>query len=238
MIPLGDSVPSERTPFVTYTLIAISALVFFWELLAGPYAEEFIIAWGTIPAQIINWQQDPWVLSTLVTSIFLHGGWLHLIGNMLYLAVFGDNVEGIMGHRRFLFFYLTCGVAANLAQIAIAPSSTVPGIGASGAIAGVLAAYLLCFPRARVFVGIPLLVYMEVIALPAILVLGFWFVVQLFNGVATIGASSEATMGGVAWWAHIGGFIAGLLLTPLLRQRRRHRFLYLDTMDRRHLGHQ
>lgn len=238
MIPLGDNVPSERTPFVTYALIAISALVFFWELLVGPYAEELIYAWGTTPAHIVHWQQEPWVLSTLVTSVFLHGGWLHLIGNMLYLAVFGDNVEGIMGHRRFLFFYLTCGVAANLAQIAIAPSSTVPGIGASGAIAGVLAAYLLCFPRARVFVGIPLLVYMEVIALPAILVLGFWFVVQLFNGVARIGMSSEATMGGVAWWAHIGGFAAGLLLTPLLRQRRRQRFLYLDTMDRRYLRHQ
>jgi membrane associated rhomboid family serine protease len=238
MIPLGDSVPSERTPFVTYTLIALSVLVFFWELLLGSYGDQFIYTWGTTPANILHWQQDPSVLSTLVTSVFLHGGWLHLIGNMLYLAVFGDNVEGIMGHRRFLFFYLTCGVAANVAQIAIAPSSTVPGIGASGAIAGVLAAYLLCFPRARVFVGIPLLVYMEVLALPAILVLGFWFVVQLFNGVATIGMSSEATMGGVAWWAHIGGFAAGLVLTPLLRQRRRQRFLYLDTMDRHYLGHQ
>lgn len=235
MIPLGDNVPSERTPFFTYTLIAINVMVFFWELVVGPQAEELIYVWGTTPADIIRWQQDPWILSTLVTSVFLHGGWLHLIGNMLYLAIFGDNVEGIMGHRRFLAFYLACGIAANLAQIAIAPASTIPGIGASGAIAGVLAAYLLCFPRARVFVGIPLLIYMEVIALPAILVLGFWFVVQLFNGVATIGMSSEATMGGVAWWAHIGGFAAGLVLTPLLRQRRRQHFRYLDTVDRQYL---
>jgi membrane associated rhomboid family serine protease len=236
MIPLGDNVPSERTAFVTYTLIAVNVLVFFWELMLGARTDAFISSWGTTPVDIINWQHDPLVLSTLVTSIFLHGGWLHLIGNMLYLAIFGDNVEGIMGHRRFLFFYLLCGVAANVAQVIIAPSSSIPGIGASGAIAGVLAAYLLCFPRARVFVGIPLLIYMGVIALPAILVLGFWFVVQLFNGVATIGASSEATMGGVAWWAHIGGFGTGLLLTPLLRQRRRHPFRYLDTMDRRYLS--
>jgi membrane associated rhomboid family serine protease len=236
MIPLGDSVPSERTPFVTYTLIAVNVLVFFWELLMGAQAGDLIYAWGTTPVDIINWQQNPFVLSTLVTSVFLHGGWLHLIGNMLYLGVFGDNVEGIMGHRRFMFFYLFCGVAANVAQVIIAPSSMIPGIGASGAIAGVLAAYLLCFPRARVFVGIPLLIYMKVIALPAILVLGFWFVVQLFNGVTAIGMSSEATMGGVAWWAHIGGFVAGLILTPLLRQRRRRHFRYLDAMDRRYLS--
>ncbi len=236
MIPLGDNVPSERTPFVTYTLIAVNVLVFFWELVLGTQADAFINAWGTTAVDIISWRQNPLVLSTLVTSVFLHGGWLHLIGNMLYLAIFGDNVEGIMGHRRFLFFYLLCGVAANVAQVIIAPSSTIPGIGASGAIAGVLAAYLLCFPRARVFVGIPLLVYMEVIALPAILVLGFWFVVQLFNGVAAIGMSSEATMGGVAWWAHVGGFATGMLLTPLLRQRRRHPFRYLDAMDRRYLS--
>lgn len=236
MIPLGDSVPSERTPFVTYTLIAVNVLVFFWELLMGAQAGDLIYAWGTTPVDIINWQQNPFALSTLVTSVFLHGGWLHLIGNMLYLGVFGDNVEGIMGHRRFIFFYLFCGVAANVAQVIIAPSSMIPGIGASGAIAGVLAAYLLCFPRARVFVGIPLLIYMKVVALPAILVLGFWFVVQLFNGVTAIGMSSEATMGGVAWWAHIGGFVAGLILTPLLRQRRRRHFRYLDTMDRRYLS--
>ncbi len=236
MIPLGDNVPSERTAFVTYTLIAVNVLVFFWELVLGARADALISFWGTTAVDIVNWQQNPLVLSTLVTSVFLHGGWLHLIGNMLYLAIFGDNVEGIMGHRRFLFFYLLCGVAANVAQVIIAPSSTIPGIGASGAIAGVLAAYLLCFPRARVFVGIPLLIYMEVIALPAILVLGFWFVVQLFNGVAAIGMSSEATMGGVAWWAHVGGFGTGVLLTPLLRQRRRHPFRYLDTMDRRYLS--
>ncbi|HUV73514.1 MAG TPA: rhomboid family intramembrane serine protease [Anaerolineae bacterium] len=236
MIPLGDSVPSERTPFVTYTLIAVNVLVFFWELLMGAQAGDLIYTWGSTPVDIINWQQNPFVLSTLVISVFLHGGWLHLIGNMLYLGIFGDNVEGIMGHRRFMFFYLLCGVAANVAQVIIAPSSMIPGIGASGAIAGVLAAYLLCFPRARVFVGIPLLIYMEVVALPAILVLGFWFVVQLFNGVAAIGMSSEATMGGVAWWAHIGGFVAGMLLTPLLRQRRRSHFRYLDTMDRRYLS--
>lgn len=232
MIPLGDTVPSDRTPFITYTLIALNVIVFFVELLMGPRAEILINVWGTVPAHIIRWQQSPWVLSTLVTSTFLHGGWLHLVGNMLYLAIFGDNVEGIMGHKRYLAFYLICGLAANLAQVLIAPASMIPGVGASGAIAGVLGAYILCFPRARVFVGIPLLIYMEVISLPALIVLGFWFIVQLFNGVATIGMSSEAIMGGIAWWAHIGGFVVGLILTPLLRQRRRKQFRYLDTMDR------
>lgn len=232
MIPLGDSVPSDRTPFVNYTLIALNVIVFFFELVMGPEVGNLVSAWGVVPAHIIHWQQAPWILVTLVTSIFLHAGWLHLVGNMLYLGIFGDNVEGIMGHKRYLAFYLICGVAANLAQVFIAPTSGLPGIGASGAIAGVLGGYLLCFPRARVFVGIPLLVFMQVFTLPAIIVLGFWFVVQLFNGVAVIALSSEAAMGGVAWWAHIGGFVAGLIMTPLLRQRRRHVFRYLDVADR------
>lgn len=235
MIPLGDSVPSERTPFVNYALIALNVIVFFFQLVMGPEVENLIYTWGTVPVDIIHWWQAPWVLVTLITSIFLHGGWLHLIGNMLYLGIFGDNVEGIMGHKRYLAFYLICGVAANLAQVFIAPTSEIPGIGASGAIAGVLGAYLLCFPRARVFVGIPLLIYMEVVTLPAVVVLGFWFVIQFFNGVAVIALSSEAAMGGVAWWAHIGGFVAGLILTPLFRQRRRHAFRYLDVPDRQYL---
>jgi len=234
MIPLGDSVPSDRTPFVTYLLLALNVLVFLYEVVLGPGADAFIRIWGTTPADILMWQREPAVLLTLVTSVFLHGGWIHLIGNMLYLGIFGDNVEGIMGHKRYLFFYLLCGVMANVAQILITPTSTVPGIGASGAIAGVLAAYLLSFPRARVFVGIPLLLFVRVFALPAIVVLGFWFVLQLFNSIAVIAASDEATLGGVAWWAHIGGFVTGLILTPILRQRRRHQFRYLDTVDRQY----
>lgn len=235
MIPLGDSVPSERTSFVNYALIALNVIVFFFELVLGPTAEDVIYSWGTVPAALVQWRQHPWVLITLVTSIFLHGGWFHLIGNMLYLDIFGDNVEGIMGHKRYLAFYLVCGVTASLAQVLIAPTSVIPGAGASGAIAGVLAAYLLCFPRARVFVGILLLIYMQVIALPAVIVLGSWFVFQLLNGVATIAMSSEAMIGGVAWWAHIGGFVAGLILTPFLRQRRRREFGYLDAVDPRYL---
>ena len=235
MIPLGDSVRSERTPFVNYALIVLNVIVFFFELVLGPTAEDLIYSWGTVPADLVQWRQHPWVLITLVTSIFLHGGWFHLIGNMLYLAIFGDNVEGIMGHKRYLAFYLGCGVTASLAQVLMAPTSVLPGVGASGAIAGVLAAYLLCFPRARVFVGIPLLIHMQVIALPAVIVLGFWFVFQLLNGAATIAMSSEAMMGGVAWWAHIGGFVAGLILTPFLRQRRRREFRYLDAVDPRYL---
>lgn len=234
MIPLGDSVPSDRTPFINYLLLALNVLVFFYEVVLGPDAETFIQVWGTTPADILMWRQEPGVLLTLVTSMFLHGGWFHLIGNMLYLAIFGDNVEGIMGHKRYLFFYLLCGVTANLAQVLISPGSTVPGVGASGAIAGVLGAYLLSFPRARVFVGIPLLLFMQVFALPAIVVLGLWFVIQLFNGIAAITVSSEATIGGVAWWAHIGGFLTGVILTPILRQRRRHQFRYLDTVDARY----
>jgi membrane associated rhomboid family serine protease len=235
MIPLGDNVPAERTPFITYTLIALNVLVFFWELVLGTGAERLIYTWGTIPADLVGWRQEPLVLLTLVTSMFLHGGWFHLIGNMLYLAIFGNNVEGIMGHKRYLAFYLLCGVVASLAQVLIDPASTVPGIGASGAIAGILGAYLLSFPRARVFVGIFLLFFLRVVALPAVLVLGFWFVMQLFNGIAAIGSSSEGVMGGVAWWAHIGGFVAGLVLTPFLRQPRRRQFQYLDKVDRRYV---
>lgn len=234
MIPLGDSAPSGRTPFLTYTLIALNVLVFLFELVLGPAAEGLIYSWGTVPAAVVHWRQDPWVLTTLVTSMFLHAGWFHLIGNMLYLAIFGDNVEGIMGHKRYLAFYLICGVTASLAQVLVAPTSVVPGVGASGAIAGILAAYLLCFPRARVFVGIPILVYIRVIALPAVIVLGFWFFLQFLNGVATVAMSGEATLGGVAWWAHIGGFLVGLILTPLLRQRRRRGFRHLDTVDQRY----
>lgn len=232
MIPLGDNVPAERTPFITYSLIALNVLVFFWELVLGPGADRLIYGWGAIPADVVAWRQEPLVLLTLVTSMFLHGGWFHLIGNMLYLAIFGNNVEGIMGHKRYLVFYLLCGVVASLAQVFIAPTSTVPGIGASGAIAGILGAYLLSFPRAQVFVGIFLLFFLKVVALPAVLVLGFWFIMQLFNGIAVIGASSEAITGGVAWWAHIGGFVVGLVLTPLLRQPRRRQFRYLDSVDR------
>ncbi len=235
MIPLGDNVPSERTPFVNYTLITLNVMVFFFELVAGPEVNNLINTWGAVPVRIIGWQQAPLTLITLVTSTFLHAGWLHLIVNMLYLGIFGDNVEGIMGHKRYLTFYLICGVAASLAQVFIASTSQIPAIGASGAVAGVLGAYFLCFPRARVFVGIPLLIIMEVITLPAVIVLGFWFVVQLFSGVATIGLPSEATTGGVAYWAHIGGFVAGLILTPLFRQRRRHPFQYLDKLDRHYL---
>jgi membrane associated rhomboid family serine protease len=233
MIPLGDSVPSQRTPFVNYLLLAVNVFVFFYEVVLGPEAEAFIQMWGTTPADVLMWQQQPTVLVTLVTSMFLHGGWFHLIGNMLYLGIFGDNVEGIMGHRRYLFFYLLCGVVANVAQILITPASSVPGIGASGAIAGVLAAYLLSFPRARVFVGI-LVLFMRVYALPAMLVLGFWFVMQLFNGLAAIVSSGDAALGGVAWWAHIGGFATGLILTPILRQRRRHQVRCLGTVDSRY----
>ena len=226
MIPLADNVPSERFPLITYLLIAVNTVVFFFELSLGRALDRFIFTFGAVPWRIAHWAQAPVVLVTLFTSMFLHAGWWHLFGNMLYLWIFADNVEDEMGHGRFLFFYLLSGLLAGVVQVMVNPLSKVPGIGASGAVAGGLAAYLLFFPRARVLIAIPILFYIEVVAVPALLVLGSWFIVQLGNGLAAITLSSAAT-GGVAWWAHIGGFVVGLILAPLLRQRRYRPFHYL-----------
>jgi rhomboid family protein len=208
MFPIGDDNSTRRTvPFVTYALIAINLAVFFLELKNG---NAFVQEWAFIPARFTA---DPGAnLATVFSAMFMHGGWLHLGGNMLYLWIFGDNVEDRFGHVMYLLFYLAAGIAATFAQYIFLPESNVPNVGASGAIAGVLGAYILMFPRRRVNV----LLGRAVVAMPAIVVLGFWIVLQLVSGVGTI-ARTDADMGGVAYMAHIGGFVAGFLMAFVFR---------------------
>lgn len=222
MIPLRDDNPSSIAPIVTIAFIVACALVFLWQISFGPEGGQRIVyALGVVPAVLLGQGQLPpevalvpaW--ATVFTSMFMHGGWMHLIGNMLYLWIFGDNVEDAMGHGRFIVFYLLCGVAAVLAQALPDPSSTVPMIGASGAISGVLGAYLLLYPHARVLVAIPLGFYLHTMRIPAGLVLVLWFGLQLLSN-----AMAQAGQGGVAFRAHIGGFVAGMILIPIFKQRR------------------
>lgn len=226
MIPLGDSVPRRRFPWVTYTLIAINVLVFLMELRYGPQVQTLFFRYGVVPRRLWLWPTHPAVLLTLFTSQFLHGGWYHIIGNMIYLWIFGDNVEDQMGHGKYLVFYLLAGALAGVAQALMTPTSTIPSIGASGAISGVLGAYLIFFPTARVILGIPLFFFMYLFELPAVIALGYWFISQYLNGLFAL-ATGALQVGGVAWWAHIGGFIVGLILAPILRERQpRYYFVY------------
>lgn len=204
MFPIGDDNSARRsTPIVTFALIAINIGVFLLELQRG---DAFITEWAFIPARFSN---DPSADTvTLLSAMFMHGGWMHLGGNMLYLWIFGDNVEDRFGSVRFLLFYLASGLAATFAQYAVNPASAIPNVGASGAIAGVLGAYLLMFPKARVNV----LLGRQVVAMPAFIVLGFWIALQLFSGVGSIADTAQTEQGGVAYMAHVGGFIAGLFL--------------------------
>lgn len=219
MIPLGDSVPRRRFPWVTYTLIAVNVIVFLAELRMGPGVQALFYRYGVIPLRLWHGLTRPDVLVTLFTSQFLHAGWYHIIGNMLFLWIFGDNVEDQMGHGRYLVFYLFAGALAGLVQAFMTPTSTVPSIGASGAISGVLGAYMVFFPTARVVLGVPLFFFMYLWELPAAIVLGFWFISQYLNGLFAL-AAGALQVGGVAWWAHVGGFVVGLILGPVLRERR------------------
>lgn len=210
MIPLHDDNPTRRLPWLTFLLIAANAAAFAYEAtLSAPALTALITDRGFVPARFFANPLDPAQLVTVITATFLHGGWLHLLGNMLYLWIFGNNIEDRLGALRFAAFYLVCGAAATFAQAFMAPGSTTPMIGASGAIAGVLGAYLLLYPGARVVTLIPIFFYIEVAALPAAFVIGFWFLLQLAQGVGSIG--TVAAGGGVAWWAHIGGFVIGLV---------------------------
>ena len=207
MFPIGDDDTSRRTvPLVTYALIALNALLFFVELSGG---DAFIGKWAFVPSRFLA---NPFGdLLTLFTSMFMHAGWIHLGGNMLYLWIFGDNVEDRFGHIKFTIFYLLCGLAATFAQLVFSLGSNVPNLGASGAIAGVLGAYILLFPRAKVRV----LQGQRVIQVPALIVIGLWIVLQFFSGIGSI--ANAAQTGGVAYMAHIGGFLAGFALTFLFR---------------------
>lgn len=216
MIPIGDDNQGGRTPLVTWTLIALNVLAFFLELSQGSERalQSFVTAWGVVPREYsLGRDLAPEIplpfWSTLITSMFLHGGWAHLGGNMLFLWVFGDNLERVMAHARYLLFYLLCGIAAGLAHIAFNSTSTIPSVGASGAISGVLGGYLLLFPRNRVRV----LTRGGVTTVPAFVMLGLWILLQLVSGFGAM-AQTEQT-GGVAYMAHIGGFGAGLVLVKL-----------------------
>lgn len=223
MIPLKDKNPTHRVPVVNIALIVANTAIFLYEVSLGPRIEQFFLTFGVVPSDIVesftSGRFRIGAVSPFFTSMFLHGGWLHLAGNMLYLWVFGDNVEDKLGHGRYLVFYVVCGLAASLLHVFIAPSSSMPTVGASGAISGILGAYLLMFPRARVVTVIPIFFFLQVAELPALVVLGFWFVMQFFSGLISLGYETGG-MGGVAWWAHVGGFVAGLILILPFRKYR------------------
>lgn len=221
MVPLRDDNPVQITPYVTYTLILLNVLVFLYQLtLPLPELEQFFRTWAVVPAQLtasFQGELPPTEWITLFTSQFLHGGFLHIAGNMLYLWIFGNNVEDSLGHTRFLIFYLACGALAALTQWFFSAYSNIPSLGASGAIAGVMGAYILRFPRATILTLIPIFFFLTTIRIPAVYFLGFWFVQQAFYGLASLGTSANIGMesGGIAYWAHAGGFVFGAILGPL-----------------------
>jgi membrane associated rhomboid family serine protease len=217
MIPIRDENPTRTVSFVTVGLIAANLLVFIHELrLPGEaQARAFFADFALTPAHLAH-APSAAAYATVFTSMFLHAGWMHLIGNMWFLWVFGRNIEDSVGHIRFIVFYLLCGMAAAAAQVAISPESVTPMIGASGAISGVLGAYLLLFPRARVLTLVPIWIFLQFIRVPAVIFLALWFLVQLLSGMAM---REFNVTGGVAFWAHVGGFVAGLLLIPIFKKR-------------------
>ena len=232
MIPLRDDVPSRTFPVVNIGLILVNVACFVMELGLGPGLQRFLHQSAVVPAlyagrdgvlrpgEALLTTFDPDLGGRVLVSMFLHGGWLHIIGNMLYLWIFGDNVEDRMGHVRYLVFYLACGWAASYAHIWSSPTSRLPSIGASGAIAGVLGAYITLYPRAQVVTLLPLGLFTQLVEIPARFFLGLWFLQQFLYGALSL-ATPTAQTGGVAWWAHIGGFAAGFLLVGLLQKRPR-----------------
>src|ERR1700693_2144508 len=215
MIPLRSTERVQSTTFVVGILIALNVLIFLYQVSLDPYAlQQFVEHWGIVPDSISG------NLQTLLTSMFLHGGWLHLLGNMLFLWVFGRNVEDLIGGVRFLAFYLCCGLAAAILQVITNPYSRVPTIGASGAIAGVMGAYLIKFPRARIVTLVPIIIFITTVEIPAWAMLLWWFVIQLFSGLGSLATTNYAG-GGIAWFAHVGGFVAGMLLIRAFQVKRR-----------------
>jgi membrane associated rhomboid family serine protease len=216
MIPLRSSERTYSTATVTLIIIALNVLVFFHEITLSPYRlNVFIEQYGLVPDRLHVYQ--------LVTSMFIHGGWLHILGNMWFLWVFGRGVEDDIGHVPYLIFYFVCGVVAALANVLATPYSPVPTVGASGAIAGVMGAYLIRFPRARIVTLVPIIIFLTTLDIPAAFLLIYWFAIQFFNGFGSIGGGSQIARGDVAWFAHVGGFIAGMLLILVMPSRRRYR---------------
>jgi len=221
MIPFKDNIPSRTFPIVTVLLILANVLAFFYELSLGRYLEPFLMQYGVFPAAVFGSHQL--VVLPFFTSMFLHGGWLHLIGNMWYLWIFGDNIEDRLGHFTYLVFYLLCGLGAGITHTFLNSQVAVPSIGASGAIAGVLGAYLVSYPGARVLTLLPIFVFWQIIEIPAIIVLGLWFLLQFAYGAASL-AAATASAGGVAWWAHVGGFVIGMILVNFFPRKDRPRY--------------
>jgi membrane associated rhomboid family serine protease len=239
MIPLRDNIPSRTTPIVNYTLIGLCSVAFFFQLREGNQ-DRLVERYGMIPRRVAQPDEpirvierqlhplgeviqrerileapgfSPWL--TLLTCIFLHGGWLHFLGNMWFLHIFGDNVEDRIGHLGYLIFYLVCGVAASLAHLLTNTGSPIPTIGASGAIAGVMGSYFLLYPRSQVLTIVPIFFFIHLMVIPAPIFLGIWFLLQFFQG--TLSVTGDVEAGGVAWWAHIGGFVIGVAITALLK---------------------
>lgn len=223
MIPLKDSIPSQRPPVLTYAIIALNLLFFLWEVSLGAHLQAFVLEFGFVPRNFMQYfREGLWLEAFLpmFTSMFLHGGWLHLIGNMWILHIFGDNVEDTLGHGQYLLLYLLSGVAGCLAQLYFNPWSRIPMVGASGAIAGVMGAYFTLFPRARIFTLIPIFFFV-IIEVPAYVFLGLWFLLQFFQG--TFSLLGPRAQVGVAFWAHVGGFLMGFLLLFVFRKREKPR---------------
>ncbi len=228
MLPIKDTIPARSFPLVNWALIAVNVVIFLEMASAGPWVERVVWTYALIPQRFLLHPDDPHQYLTLFTSMFMHGGWAHLLSNMLALYIFGDNIEDRMGSLRYLIFYLASGVAAALVHIVFNPLSPLPTVGASGAISGVLAAYLIFFPHSRVITLLPSIFFLPwFVEIPALFYLGFWFLSQLMNGMFTVLAGVQA-LGGVAWWAHVGGYVAGLILGPLFGRRRYVRRYYLD----------
>jgi len=226
MIPLKDTIPSRSFPIANTLIIGTNLFVFLLMVSIGPTANDFVRIFGLIPYRFIH-EFSLYQVFTVFSSMFLHGGWFHFFSNMLALYIFGDNVEDRLGSVRYLFFYLTCGIGATLVHIFFNPGSTLPTIGASGAISGVLAAYFILFPTSTVITLVPLFFLPWLVEIPAVLYIGLWFVSQLLNGVLSVVTGVQA-LGGVAWWAHVGGFTTGILSIKLFLIRKYRRKYYVD----------
>jgi membrane associated rhomboid family serine protease len=221
VIPLRDVIPSRTTPVVTVLIIAINAVVFLYQqTLSEPELMRFVYSYALVPVAFST--------SAVLTSMFMHGDWMHFLGNMLFLWIFGDNVEDRVGHGRFVLFYVLCGAAAALAQVWISPASRVPMVGASGAIAGVMGAYFVMFPHSRVLTLVPIFFFIELIEVPAIFFLGIWFLLQFLSGVTSLGVPRAQDVGGVAFWAHVAGFVAGVIWIFVFRRPERQRVEWFD----------
>ena len=225
MLPLRDDIPSETSPIVNYVLIGVNVVMFVYELMLGEGLDRFLMQAAFVPSQL-GAAGHGFEIHNALLSMFLHGGWAHIGGNMLFLWIFGDNVEDRLGHVRYVVFYLLCGAFAALAQTYINAESMVPMIGASGAISGVLGAYIVLFPHSRVLTIVPIVFFIQLLEVPAIVLLGLWFLMQLLSGVGSLG--DRADVGGIAFWAHVAGFAAGLALVYVFKQPERQKVEWWD----------